>query len=94
MTAVAVKVPCRVPLPALRATVTTVLLSLERRLPSASSMRMTGCCAKGTPAVALPEGCVWIVSLLDAAAFTVTLLEVAPVRVPLVKSIVMVSALV
>src|SRR6185503_17442987 len=33
LTAVAVKVPCRVPLPALRETVTMVLLSLERRLP-------------------------------------------------------------
>ena len=58
LTAVAVKVPCTVPLPALRATVTTVLLSLERRLPSESSMRMTGCCAKATPAVAAAEGCV------------------------------------
>src|SRR5437773_2618158 len=33
LTAVAVNVPCRVPLPALRDTVTTELLSLERRLP-------------------------------------------------------------
>src|SRR5262245_51915033 len=32
-TAVALKVPCKVPLPALRAAVTTVLLSLLRRLP-------------------------------------------------------------
>src|SRR6266404_369178 len=32
-TAVALKVPCKVPLPALRAAVTTVVLSLERRLP-------------------------------------------------------------
>src|SRR5439155_1300763 len=58
LTAVAVKVPCRVPLPALRATVITVLLSLVRRLPLASSMRMTGCCARTTPAVAAAEGCV------------------------------------
>ena len=43
LTVVAVNVPCRMPLPAPRATVTTVLLSPLRRLPSASSTRMTGC---------------------------------------------------
>src|SRR5215475_2798523 len=65
--AVALNVPCKVPLPALRAAVTTVELSLERRLPKASSMRMTGCCAKGAPAVAVDEGCVRIVRVLAAA---------------------------
>src|SRR5438034_1434533 len=93
LTAVAVKVPCKVPLPALRATVTTVLLSPERRLPNASSMRTTGCCAKAAPAVAVLEGWVKIVSLLAAAGLTVTLVEVAPVRLPAAKSMVMVSAL-
>src|SRR6185295_4704166 len=29
------------------------------RLPAASSMRITGCCPKSTPAVALVEGWVW-----------------------------------
>src|SRR5437762_6114259 len=71
LTVVAVRVPCRVPVPALRATVITRPLSEVIRLPAASSTRMTGCCAHGTPAVAVDEGCVWIVSLLAAPAFTV-----------------------
>ena len=54
--AVAVSVPWSVPLPALRAAVTAVLLSVEIRLPKASSMRMTGCVWKTTPAVAVEEG--------------------------------------
>jgi hypothetical protein len=90
--AVAVKVPCSVPLPALRAAVTTVLLSPLRRLPNASSTRRAGCCANAAPAVAVVEGCVWIVSRLAAAGFTVTPLEVATFKPPLVKSIVIVSA--
>ena len=49
-------VPWSVPLPALRAAVTAVLLSVEIRLPKASSMRMTGCVWKATPAVAVEEG--------------------------------------
>src|SRR5947208_7741814 len=60
--AVAVSVPCNVPLPALRVAVTTVLLSAVNKWPAASSMRMTGCCAKTTPVVAVDEGCVWTVS--------------------------------
>jgi hypothetical protein len=50
--AVAVSVPCNVPVPPLRAAVTTVLLSPERRLPNWSSIRTTGCGEKFTPAVA------------------------------------------
>src|SRR2546425_4174047 len=60
--AVAVSVPCNVPLPALRVAVTTVLLSAVSKWPTASSMRITGCCANATPAVAVDEGCVWTVS--------------------------------
>src|SRR6185503_18292213 len=60
--AVAVSVPCNVPLPALRVAVTTVLLSAVSKWPAASSMRITGCCAKSTPAVAVLEGWVWMVN--------------------------------
>ena len=45
------------------------------------------------PAVTVLEGLVRIVSLLAAAGLTVTLVEVAPARVPAAKSMVMVSAL-
>src|SRR6266567_8656949 len=55
---------------------------------------MAGSCPKATPAVAVAEGWDCMVSLFAAAGFTVTLLEVAPVRLLLLKSIVMVSALV
>src|SRR5438046_616853 len=55
-------------------------------------MRMTGWVAKGTPAVAVEEGCVWIVNWLAAAGLTATLPEVAPARVALAQSIVMVVA--
>jgi len=57
-TVVAVTVPCKVPVPALRATVIARPLSEVIRLPDASSTRTTGCCAKGTPAVAVGDGCV------------------------------------
>src|SRR3989442_624708 len=50
--------PCKAPLPAARAAVTTVLLSLLRKLPKASSIRITGCWAKATPAVAVADG--WV----------------------------------
>ena len=91
--AVAVVVPCNVPLPVVRLAVTTVLLSLLRRFPNWSSILTCGCCAKTIPAVAVAEGCVKIVSLLAAAGLTVTLEEVAPVRLPLLNAIVIVSAL-
>src|SRR5205823_8987954 len=71
LTAVAVRVPCKVPLPALRAAVTTVVLSLLRRLPKGSWMAMAGCWAKGTPAVAVLEGWVTMTSELAAAGVTV-----------------------
>src|SRR2546426_7726468 len=71
LTAVAAVVPWSVPLPALRVAVTIVLLSLLIKLPNWSSTRMTGCCAKGTLAVALEEGCVRIVNLFAAPRFTV-----------------------
>ena len=58
LTAVRLVVPCNTPVPALRLAVTTVELSLERRLPNWSSMRITGCCGKAVPAVAVEEGCV------------------------------------
>ena len=49
-------VPCKVPAPAPRATLTTVPLSPLRKLPKASSIRITGCWANGTPAVLSAEG--------------------------------------
>src|SRR5438093_6955851 len=58
LTVVAVRVPWRVPVPALRATVITRPLSEVIKLPDASSTRTTGCCAKGKPAVAVDDGCV------------------------------------
>src|SRR5512142_2271883 len=82
-TAVALVVPCRVPLPALRAALTTVLLSLVRKLPYWSCT--TGCWANGAPAVALAEGWVWMTSLLAAAGATLTLAEVIDARPKLEK---------
>ena len=63
MAAVRFVVPCRLPLPALRAAVTTVELSalplaVLRTLPNWSWTWMSGCWAKTTPAVAVAEGCV------------------------------------
>ena len=55
-TAAILVVPCKVPLPAPRAAVTTVLLSLLRRFPNWSSIRSCGCGANATPAVAVPGG--------------------------------------
>ena len=71
--AVAVSVPCNVPPPAPRAAVTTVLLSLLRKLPNWSSMRSCGCGENATPAVAVVGGWVRIVNLFAAAGPTVTL---------------------
>ena len=50
--AVALVVPCSVALPKLRAALTTVLLSVVRKLPNWSSIRTCGCGAKAAPAVA------------------------------------------
>src|SRR5881394_1893743 len=60
LTAVRLVVPWSVPLPELRVAVTTLVLFAVRRLPAASSILITGCCANATPAVAVDEGCVWI----------------------------------
>ena len=49
-------VPWSESVPALRVALTTVLLSFVTRLLNGSSIRMTGCCAKTTPAVATREG--------------------------------------
>src|SRR6266853_5261100 len=67
LTAVRLVVPCKAALPPARLAVTTVLLSLVRRLPNWSSIRITGCWAKATPAVAVGDGWVRIVSLVAAA---------------------------
>src|ERR1051326_6503981 len=63
--------PCNVPLPALRAAVTTVLLSevplaAFRTLPNWSATWSTGCWPNGTPAVAVADGCVRIARLFAA----------------------------
>src|SRR5439155_1180083 len=71
LTVVAVTVPCKVPVPALRAAVITRPLSVVTRLPAESSTRMTGCVANGTPAVAVDDGCIRIVSLLAWPTLTV-----------------------
>ena len=61
--------PRRIPVPPMRVAVTT-RLSLVRTLLYWSSMRRTGCCAKGTPAVAELEGWVANTILLAGAGFT------------------------
>ena len=91
-TAVRLVAPCKLPLPALRAARTTVLLSLLRRLPNWSSILITGCCAKAIPAVAVEEGCVCMVKRLATAGLTAMGVEVAPVKPPPAKLIVIVSA--
>ena len=81
-TAARLVVPCRTPLPALRVAVTTVPLSLLRKLPNWSSIRTTGCWAKTTPAVAVEAGCVWMVKWWAAAGLmakaTLSPVESAP----------------
>src|SRR5438552_2018360 len=57
LAALAVTVPCKAPLPALRLALIAMPLSLLRKLPNWSSIRITGCWAKATPAVAVAEGC-------------------------------------
>src|SRR5258708_5849656 len=53
LAAVRLVVPCNVPLPALRLAVSTVELSALRTLPYWSSIRTSGCWAKGDPAIAV-----------------------------------------
>ena len=78
-------VPCNTPAPPLRAAVTTVPLSLVRKFPYGSSIRITGCCAKTTPAVAVLEGWVRIVSLLAAAGLTAIDVEATAGKLPLLN---------
>src|SRR5439155_23044473 len=73
--------PCKVPLPARRLAVTTVL-SLLRRFPNWSSIRITGCGAKATPARAVHDRCVCKVSVLVVSGLTTTMEEVAPAKLP------------
>src|SRR5262249_13606242 len=72
LAAVPLRVPCKVPLPAPRAALTTVLsvtpLALLRRLPNWSRTCSTGCWAKATPAMALAEGWLWIARYLARPA--------------------------
>ena len=90
--AVTFVIPCKAPFPRFRDAVTTVLLSPVRKFPNWSSTRITGCCAKTTPAVAVLEGWARIVKRLAAAGFTVTLEEVTVDRPELEKLRLMVSA--
>jgi len=75
--AVAVVVPCKEAVPALRAAVTTVLLSEVIKFPNESSIRTTVALEKTVPAVAVLGGWVWTVSLLAAAGLTVNVLLIA-----------------
>src|SRR6266567_2307194 len=92
LTAVRLAAPCNVPAPATRSALTTVEPSLARKLPYWSSIRMTGCCAKTTPAMAVEEGWVRRVSLLAGAGLTAILAEVVPATPALAKSMLMVVA--
>ena len=65
-TAVTLVAPSSVPAPPSRVALTSSV-SLVRRLPYASVIHMTGCCANATPAVATFEGSVAITSLFAAA---------------------------
>src|SRR5262245_35282724 len=75
-------VPCNVPLPALRAAVTTKLLLLVQKLPNWSCRRRTGCWAKATPAAAVAEGWVWMARVLGAPATSRRAPSLAPVGRP------------
>src|SRR5215467_13819680 len=81
-TAVRLVVPWRVPLPAPRAALTTVLLLLVQKLPNWSCRRSTGCWAKATPAVAVAEGWVWMAILLAAPGTSRKLPRLAPAGRP------------
>src|SRR5437773_1119238 len=69
--AVRLVVPCNAALPPAWLPVTTVVLSLLRRLPNWSSIRITGCWAKGVPAVAEADGWVCSVKWSAVAGLTV-----------------------
>src|SRR5262249_51796130 len=85
--------PCKVPLPPKRATETTVVLSLERKLPNESSSRIIGWGAKITPPARAPAAAFcWTFTLWAPAPPTTSLLEVAPPNLPLPKLSVIASA--
>jgi hypothetical protein len=90
--AVTLVVPCKVALPRVRAALTAVLLSLDRKFPNASSIRTCGEGEKTTPAIAVLAGWADIVSRLAAAGLTVMLDEVALAKLPLLNCIVMLVA--
>src|SRR6266446_3202820 len=94
MPAVAVRfvAPCKPPLPALRAAVTKVLLSLLRKLPNWSSIRTTGCWTKATPAMVVEEGWTRIVKRFAAPAPSRTFDEVMLASEGALKAILIVSA--
>ena len=58
LTAVALVVPCSDAVPRLRVAVITVLLSLLRKLPKASTTRITGAGENTVPAVTVVGG--WV----------------------------------
>src|SRR6266704_4499329 len=80
LTALSAMLPCKTPLPPLRLAVTTVVLSPLRTLPKLSSTRMTGCCAKITPAVPVADGWVWTLNRLAAPGLTLKKLLSALVK--------------
>src|SRR5437867_4043149 len=62
LTVVTLRVPSRLPVPALRVAVTVRPLSVLTRLPNWSSMRITGCWANGAVTVAVADGWGWMVN--------------------------------
>src|SRR3954470_13644201 len=78
--AVAVTVPCSVPVPARRVAVTTVLLSEITRLPPTSRTSTTGCGENAAAAVGAGSGCVMMASCVGAPT-AVTIAALVPVRV-------------
>src|SRR5439155_401072 len=86
LTAPRLVAPCKMPLPPFRLAVTTVVLSLERKLPKLSSTRMTGCWAKITPAVAVADGWLCMVNRLAAPGPTLKKL-LSPLVKPLAAAL-------
>src|SRR5260370_39343980 len=83
LAAIRLVVLCKLPAPALRMAVTSVALSLERRLPNWSSIRITGCCTKANPAGAVEDGCVRTINLVAGPGLTAMVAEVTLLRPPL-----------
>ena len=78
--AVTLVVPCNEAVPRLRVAVITVLLSVVIRLPTASTIRITGAGENAAPAVTVLGGCVCMAKLAAGPVFTVKAVLTALVK--------------